>query len=471
MTNYILHILKKDLRQLRTAWIVLLMATAGVTVYGCGDWLAGARIRHNVLLVPIILQLVWLQVAALLMRQDSAVRDDAYWLTRPIPRLQLLCAKALFGLLMVVLPQAVSFAIILVANGYSAVEHWPVVLSGAITAGLVFLLGTMVASITRSHSQYWLTILLTTVGSLMLLDVLGNQEGRRWSGFQAVLVLQALVVAVPALIALLVWQYRHRRAPLARIGFGVVALVLLCFYALTPLSAEHSLFASGTSVDVRFAPDAAPKSLPHRDGFALPLELRGLAPGHRLWSDEAAVRFTPTGSGTLTPNGHQRSTVMEHEGTWYLFVPADRDGVEPWLRGPGSLTASLFLTVVEPTDTVTVSMQSGIVKVHGQRCRTGEEMRFWMIYCSSPADSTELLWASRDAETGAVLDGNRLHSSSRSYGLFLEFLLSPLELRAGASPRKDKPGMLDLKTPVVKGHFRADLKIDHLELRRYLSQH
>jgi len=156
----VFHILTKDLRQLRSAWIVLLVATMAVTAYECNDWLSGRRLHYNSVLVPMLLQFVWLQIAALLMRQESAVRDDAYWLTRPIPRVQLLSAKALFGLLVVVLPQAVSFVIILTVNGHSALEHWPVVLSGAITTGLIFLLGTMVASITRSHSQYWLTLLM-----------------------------------------------------------------------------------------------------------------------------------------------------------------------------------------------------------------------------------------------------------------------------------------------------------------------
>ena len=471
MNNFVFHILKKDLRQLRSAWIVLLLATLAVTVYECTDWLSGARISQNYMLVPMLLQFVWLQVAALLMRQESVVPDDAYWLTRPIPRHQLLGAKALFGLLVVVLPQAASFAIILTANGHSALEHWPVVLSGAITTGLIFLVGTMVASITRSHSQYWLTLLMMSVVSMMLLELINGQQERRWSGFQAALTLQTMAVAVPALIALLVWQYRHRRTQSVRVAFGVLAMVLLGLYGLMPLSAEHSLFASAPSVEIRFAPEATPATLPHRNGFALPLKIRGLPQDHRIWTDQATVGFTPTGSPTLTPNGYELPSVVEHENAWYLFVPPGQAGIDPWIKGPGELAASLFLTVVEPTQSTTVPLQRGIVEFHGQRCRVGEEFRFSTIHCSTPADSTELLWTTLDAETGRVVDSNRLRSPSRSYGFFLEMLLTPLEFRAGASVRRDQPSVLEVKRSIVKSHFRADLKIDRVELRRYLSRH
>ena len=223
---------------------------------------------------------------------------------------------------------------------------------------------------------------------------------------------------------------------------------------------------------IRFAPDAAPATLPNRHGFALPLEIRGLSQDYRLWTDQAAVRFTTSGgSETLAPNGYARPSVVEHEKAWYLFVPPGDAGISPWLDGPGELTASLFLTVVESTQTTTVPLQPGVVTFHGQRCRVGEELRFSTIHCRSPADSAELLWTTRDAETDKVLDSNRLSFPSRAYGFFLELLLTPLEFRSGASVRREEPSLLDVKKSIVKGHLRADLKMERIDLRRYLSKH
>jgi len=306
---------------------------------------------------------------------------------------------------------------------------------------------------------------------MMLLEMISGPQDRRWSGFQAVLTLQTMAVAVPALFAFLVWQYPHRRTQSARVAFGAAAMVLLSLYALTPLSAEHSLFASAVPLGIRFAPEAAPASRLHRDGFALPLDIRGLPQDHRLWTDQAEVRFTASaGSETLVPNGYLRPSVVQHENAWHLFVPPGDAGVDPWLNGPGQLTASLFLTVVEPTQASTVPLRPGIVTFHGQRCRVGEELRFSTIHCSVPAESAELLWTTRDAETGTVLDSNRLNSPSRTYGFFLELLLAPLEFRSGASVRRDEPSLLDVKKSIVKSHFRVDLKMEAIDLRRYLSK-
>ncbi len=121
--NIIMHIFKKDIRRLRLLtglWILLLMAQLALLV-STFDATSGSMAWEGLfsvlgVLIPRLQMLVAFVLVPMIIQGEPLVGTTAYWLTRPIAARQLLVAKAISCLgLLVVLP-AIAEIVVLAAN-------------------------------------------------------------------------------------------------------------------------------------------------------------------------------------------------------------------------------------------------------------------------------------------------------------------------------------------------------------------
>ena len=147
-----LHIIRKDFRHLRNilgTWYALVILT--------GAWSAHwGRLKENpeyshhfwslVLQVAMVELLLRAAVVSKLIHSDSAVGSTAFWLSRPIPRTNLLASKAAFLAMLVVLPAAIVESAL-----ESTFSHSPPSLLEALLASMAWAsIFTMLAVLTRN---------------------------------------------------------------------------------------------------------------------------------------------------------------------------------------------------------------------------------------------------------------------------------------------------------------------------------
>lgn len=121
--NLVMHIFKKDFRRLRglmLLWILLLAAQLGLSVSGLevstGSMAWEVAFRALGQLIPWLQMLVAFLLVPLVIQSEPLVGATAYWYTRPITSRQLLVAKGMFCLGILVLLPAIAELIVLAAN-------------------------------------------------------------------------------------------------------------------------------------------------------------------------------------------------------------------------------------------------------------------------------------------------------------------------------------------------------------------
>ena len=213
------HLVWHDIRAARLpliAWLLLLLAQAGVMAFGPGlihpeepraailtfsVFLAGARLAFTVLLTVLLIQ------------RDSPVGTTAFWLTRPIRPAAMAASKAISAALLLVVPPAVVGWVLFTALGLPQGDVlsgvWQLVIEQLMVVGL----SAMGAAITATIPQF----AVVAVVAVMLFGALVGQARAlieqlpvlqlTWSA--APLAKWALVTVLGT-VAVLVYQYSRR---------------------------------------------------------------------------------------------------------------------------------------------------------------------------------------------------------------------------------------------------------------------
>jgi hypothetical protein len=258
----ILAIFRKDARHLWpyiAAFIALVIA---------GSLLDPAYRHHQVsaaeswIWLALPLAAAFLVISAI--HEERLPGDRQYWLTRPIPWITLIAAKALFVAAFVNLPILLSQAVVLATNGIPPVQHLSALLwRQAFLSAVLLLPMAVLASLTRSLKQAVLGVLMVAAPLpviAMAPSVIG--QGRELSLLLTRIVsgdfwLRTLIVAACAMlgsVALLLFQYRSRRTGLARTAFA--AILILCIAAGELATPERALAIRAKLSPERIAPTA-----------------------------------------------------------------------------------------------------------------------------------------------------------------------------------------------------------------------
>jgi len=231
----VLHIIRKDFRHLRFifgTWCALVILT--------GAWNAHwGRLKENpeyshhfwslVLQVAMVELLLRAAVVSKLIHSDSAVGSTAFWLSRPIPKTNLLASKAIFLAVLVVLP----VAIVESEFGTLLSDTPPQFLEVLLSSMAYISVFTLMAALTRNlvgmatlaaivFGAIWLFF-----SGLILLNRWYSEHGRTGWDLSGEWLLLFLVVACGAVT----WhQYLTRRTGRSRVlaffGIPIVILVL-----------------------------------------------------------------------------------------------------------------------------------------------------------------------------------------------------------------------------------------------------
>ncbi len=409
------HIFKKDMRLLW--WHVLLgYALAAVALWPSGIL---SQPSHNNPPISILFAIVWGILIARATLQEPLAGERSYWLTRPIPRMQLLLAKALFLAVAVQLPILILDCVNLISVGYS-----PLAFAGGLAVKQLLLLSTLVlplfaiATVSRSISQY----VSIAIGVGIVILAFGNFwlfQNITW-----VLVSGMRLASLIALPALAVFVFRRRKVGIARIGLAVVGTAMLLFCFLTPYS---TVFAVQEAVSPRpepparfeFNPAVRPEIVPDIRGWA--------APGKRRFDLSLKI---PEGFETVSPLHSDVTVTIPGGGNWKtartslyfsysegrtdfptLSITVDDDDTYRQRKDtPVDVHARLYMTRVLPTGEATFPLPNGRASIEGLGvCGATIREDTLQLRCSKPLRDAAGYQTQVTASSGRVLSmrGNR----------------------------------------------------------------
>lgn len=281
------HIIRKDFFRLRwilTLWAVVLAAALGLATIQSG---LDAETYYPFWVVASIVVRGFLPLFAFglvmgLLHDDSVAEIDAFWITRPISGGELLLAKALMLVMIVLLPAVVMLPFWL-AHGFSASQV--VKATGDVWLGhfLIAVAALPFALVSANGSKFVLNVMFGTGG--LLLVTLGLQVGspRTWTGDPGVVhakswLIAWLWIAVSFLMVLNQFFGRRTRWSVAALVVALVAgLVVsvwwsrpLAFLARTPKVHATALMQDAPTLTVNIdgqpRPTAIVAQVPLRDG-------------------------------------------------------------------------------------------------------------------------------------------------------------------------------------------------------------
>ncbi|MBV8145290.1 MAG: hypothetical protein JO184_09825 [Gammaproteobacteria bacterium] len=329
------HIFKKDLRLVWPMAVVVGLAqflTAGLLSFhgqferGVSDYSQYGWLSNDVLPVICLLGIVILAVAVV--QQDRLPGATQDWLTRPIPRGQLLAAKMVFILVIGLGPVLVSD----VAGGI--LEHLRLrdVLAASLTRtlvlyGVVCLPALLIGIVTRSLTEalvFTLAVVVILGVETTVLAQTGLQAPVTGSGFAWTILLALLVMNAVAVTVLLPVQLRWRGTNRVRwiaAGYLCVAPTVIVLpwgaaFGLQQAVAGHGpqpAFAVGIDANrkVTFAAENAGRSVvqnPSQVSLALPVSVLASGPNQVWQLDYATVRLIDPTSGYSLVSTHAYMT-------------------------------------------------------------------------------------------------------------------------------------------------------------------
>src|SRR4051812_26343388 len=262
-----LHILRKDLTRLR--W--LLLVWVAVLIARVAFWSLGTSTHSGFAYAVVVsqstgalgaLQMVMLAlVAARLVHEEPLAGWDAFWFTRPYSRNALMAAKLLFAAgVFVALPLIADLVTLALYHGgvRAQAEAAPTFLASYVTWTLLLL---ALAAMTPSLSAFVLTIVAALVSvsllivvfvaaALLLSEPSTGSESRVEDPAPA---LAGRLVVALTMLAVIVYQYRHRRwrTSAAVAVAGLVASLAVPYVWLSaferPFVPEAGSWSPGTS--------------------------------------------------------------------------------------------------------------------------------------------------------------------------------------------------------------------------------
>lgn len=225
-----LHILRKDLRHLWPFIAAMLVSVAATALLYPRSWgefggypnrFLGMALRPDlvIVLVPLV---AWLLVTRIL-QEEPLVGDRHFWLTRPYQWQQLLLARVLFYLLVIVAPVAVMQMVLVHRAGFAVFAAFPALVLNAFTLSLFLLPFALIAVITRTFVQAFFTL----IGLCIYIAICAGLNSFFNAGFNPGPdgpLFTVFLILVP--MGIIVVQFASRRVWWSRTAFGILLLLV-----------------------------------------------------------------------------------------------------------------------------------------------------------------------------------------------------------------------------------------------------
>ncbi|MBI4907872.1 MAG: hypothetical protein HY820_29880 [Acidobacteria bacterium] len=477
-----LHIFKKDMRHLW--WQVLLGYVLAAVIMGFGSQ------PSHMGGVPFMLMIIlWGVVISRVAIQEPLASERSYWLTRPIPRMQLLVAKALFLAVAIQLPVLVLDCLVLARNGYSVATYWSgLAVKQAILLSTLVLPLFAIALVTRSLGQY-----LSVAAALGVIVVaLGNVPGPLVIHSEVAWVILAAgrLLVLLTLSFLCLALFRKRKIRQGRIGLCALALglVLLCYLApYSTVFAVQERFSRQPEPPVSFELDThrRPATVPDVRGWVAPGEHRFDLALRVPEGFESVLPLRQTASVILTDGTRWKSAVASHFYFGYSPARVDRPTISITVKDdedyrkyrdrPVIVRAQLYMVRVKQSQQGEFTLPHGSTNVAGLGvCRAKQLERMLYLYCESPLKDPGGYESRLITRDGRELTGRS--SQIRHYSpLPAENLFSTMThattgwFRMGEllAYNEVQDAQAHIKAYEAVAHFRSELTIDGIRLGDY----
>jgi hypothetical protein len=288
--NQIVHIFRKDTRQLRLEVLATLAVMVLFDIFEPRSW---ANPSQDVQLqelvsrvIALLLIISWGILIIRLIQTDRLPGVNQFWTTRPIVWWKLLAAKGLFLLAFLYIPLILSQMLLLHRGGFAVAHNLPLILLDMVLLSAMLVLPlASAAAVTSSFGQTVLALL----GALVLLVVLAvltlgrNLQPRFLGGLVSGILLAMLSGAV-------VYQYRRRATRNTFLFFAAAAVLLISTQWLLPGSslavAGYDKSAQGEPVSIAIDITPRPKGNPYNSEKSInrsvilqvPLAVSGISP-------------------------------------------------------------------------------------------------------------------------------------------------------------------------------------------------
>ncbi len=303
-----LLIFRKDLDHRRgavSAFLLLVVARMAIDILlPRHSGLAGAQMALGILFAMAAIGLIYDAV-----QQERIVGDGQYWLTRPFPWSSILAAKALFIILLVVLPVLLTGTVALAVNGVAPAVADPLVLTLALAGAFVL----TVASVTRTTVQFVLSVVAYVVLSLLstpIMEHLFGYEAGMWGSAQRVRFAAEIAVYLAVMAAVIILQYRRRATPVSRgvLSAGLLVLVIglpgwhLAFALLEKLNGPGPSGSVQIAFDAARSPQVSPggwSNVTTYDavGVRIPIAITGIPTGAGIVTERVRATIDAPGGG------------------------------------------------------------------------------------------------------------------------------------------------------------------------------
>jgi len=357
----ILHIFRKDAIRL---WPQASVFLALLALNGWADRrYAPFEPPRPLSFLPFLLPIACSVLLVALVHEEGLVGDGKYWLSRPIPRRQLLGAKILFALVFINVPLGLYQAAIIVAAGLPLSQNWINLLCLQLFFTAVDILPvTALAAVTKNMVQTIL-VALTTVALIVAassFDWSNNVNAAPDISWISSTIASAILALVA--FAVLTLQYFRRATTLARLiltsAIPAVVLAAALPYAvqwaiqmrLSPQQVEPS------AVRISWLPEGG--RVPRRSGdwaanpdfseVEIPIRIDNLPPGASL-NIEAIQPIAKAPSGAAWRPGWTRAEIHETPSATFARIYVDSKFLQRVKDTPihlyGVMDLTLLLTV------------------------------------------------------------------------------------------------------------------------------
>jgi hypothetical protein len=362
-----LHIFRKDARHFWPYAAVVLGLTAVLAyldlqttyIYPWRVFLTADMIRL------LVLPLAWCFTIAAVVHDEAPAGDRQFWLTRPYSWKSVAAAKALFVLLLLIVPYFLADCIVLSAKGFPLSGLAPGLLwRECWIAAFLMLPPFLLAALTRGMREFALGLLmlaLALAGIVQILEIATNNPmfldtalavypGVPWSVLGWVPWLGPV-----ALLVLLGWHYACRRTPTVRaIAAALAALWLLSVPAANTLALKAPSSTGFPEVSVVFAPDRGrfvpnPAEAGRSDlQVDVPVDVAGRDP-ELLGCQLESIEITPLHGAPWHAGSNSNSSAYEvwHGGKDWIEMRFAGPLLRRLAAGPVTLRAVLAVTVFE----------------------------------------------------------------------------------------------------------------------------
>lgn len=403
--NRILHIFRKDAIRL---WPQLLVFLALLVSNAWEDRKFAREVPNGpsaLQLLAVLLPIACSVLLVTLIHQERLVGDRQYWLSRPMPRRDLILAKGLFVLVLINLPVLLSQIAIVKADGLSGRRIWPDLLTMQLFFTAVQILPVAaLAAVTKNMVQ--------AVFAALAVAALVGLAAVSWAGGFIVAagliwieVTLAASVLVVGSIAVLRRQYFRHGVMLSR-ALLTLTLVLAFCSMLIPHSVKWA-------IQMKFSPqrvDANDMRIAEGSGSGTRVFRKQdqSAPEYTPASLEFDLRFLrPQGDG-INPEGFQAtaelpsgqrlnpvwrvSSIRTYEGVTSLWVDVDRDFYSRVKDKPVHFYGAFDFTVLADVRIIPVPWRRAVTVAGIGRCfGPPEDLSSSLMYCDSTSPRVRIM--------------------------------------------------------------------------------